>query len=380
MTVAQPITTTRTMSTNDGEQAGRTLDPVERRIRGHAPRAGHARLVDEPVARSGACVERRHDPAEPRVVHRRVRGRVPVPGGLARRLSLGRPRGRDGLPARRDDLGPAAARDAVGGDPRDPQRLQRGAADRTTSRRTRRPARSSYGALWGTFWTILGGFLAAGIGGAIGGALTRDGDRIVRVDDATTRPQRPSAPTPTTADARSSGAAGSGVPGGEAAGHLRVPDRAGAVSRLRRSRPHGPGVHRRVQGRGFRYVDDQRRSDPRRGHPRADRRAGDPARVDRRVDLPRPRRDTSRRSASTRPDASSTATTTGGTSGESAEKFRRIEVFAQGLPDLRAQVAHDLSAGASPASASSRARSGCWTRRRSGSGRTPTRGTTARSD
>jgi len=40
-----------------------------------------------------------------------------------------------------------------------------------------------YGALWGTFWTILGGFIAAGLGGAIGGAVTRDADRMVRVDD-----------------------------------------------------------------------------------------------------------------------------------------------------------------------------------------------------
>jgi hypothetical protein len=47
-----------------------------------------------------------------------------------------------------------------------------------------------YNALWGTFWTILGGFVAAGIGGAIGGALTRDADRIVRVDDETTVPSR----------------------------------------------------------------------------------------------------------------------------------------------------------------------------------------------
>jgi hypothetical protein len=45
-----------------------------------------------------------------------------------------------------------------------------------------------YNALWGTFWTILGGFVAAGIGGAIGGAMTRDADRIVRVDDETTVP------------------------------------------------------------------------------------------------------------------------------------------------------------------------------------------------
>ena len=47
-----------------------------------------------------------------------------------------------------------------------------------------------YNALWGTFWTILGGFVAAGIGGAIGGAMTRDADRIVRVDDETTVPSR----------------------------------------------------------------------------------------------------------------------------------------------------------------------------------------------
>jgi len=43
-----------------------------------------------------------------------------------------------------------------------------------------------YGALWGTFWTILGGFVAAGLGGAIGGAMTRDADRVVRVDDERT--------------------------------------------------------------------------------------------------------------------------------------------------------------------------------------------------
>jgi hypothetical protein len=47
-----------------------------------------------------------------------------------------------------------------------------------------------YNALWGAFWTILGGFIAAGIGGAIGGAMTRDADRIVRVDGETTVPTR----------------------------------------------------------------------------------------------------------------------------------------------------------------------------------------------
>jgi hypothetical protein len=51
-------------------------------------------------------------------------------------------------------------------------------------------SQSVYNALWGTFWTILGGFIAAGIGGAIGGAMTRDADRIVRVDGETTVPER----------------------------------------------------------------------------------------------------------------------------------------------------------------------------------------------
>jgi hypothetical protein len=51
-------------------------------------------------------------------------------------------------------------------------------------------SQSVYNALWGTFWTILGGFIAAGIGGAIGGAMTRDADRIVRVDGETTVPTR----------------------------------------------------------------------------------------------------------------------------------------------------------------------------------------------
>jgi hypothetical protein len=57
----------------------------------------------------------------------------------------------------------------------------------TTSGATSQPV---YNALWGTFWTILGGFIAAGIGGAIGGAMTRDADRIVRVDGETTVPTR----------------------------------------------------------------------------------------------------------------------------------------------------------------------------------------------
>src|SRR3954449_13231979 len=33
-----------------------------------------------------------------------------------------------------------------------------------------------------------------------------------------------------------------------------------AVSRLRRSRPYGPGIYRKVQGRGFRYVDETGRA------------------------------------------------------------------------------------------------------------------------
>ena len=191
MTVAQPITTTRTMSTNDGEQAGRTL------IRWSAVFAGTLLgLATLALLTSLWLALARASNVD--MIQRNIEWFIGASAvgclflaGLLARLPLGRPRGRDGLPARRDDLGPAAARDAVGGDPRDPQRLQRWAADATTSRRPRRPARPCYGALWGTFWTILGGFLAAGIGGAIGGAVTRDGDRIVRVDDATTATTTP---------------------------------------------------------------------------------------------------------------------------------------------------------------------------------------------
>jgi DNA topoisomerase I len=132
------------------------------------------------------------------------------------------------------------------------------------------------------------------------------------------------------------------VPGGGAAGHLRVPDRAGAVSRLRRSRPHGPGVHRRVQGRGFRYVDD--RDDPIRDEATLGRIAGlaiPPAWTDVWI-CPDPEGhiqavgvDAAGRRQYRYHDRWNER--------RSAEKFRRIEVFAQGLPDLRAQVAHDLS-------------------------------------
>ena len=91
-------------------------------------------------------------------------------------------------------------------------------------------------------------------------------------------------------------------------------------------------------------------------------------------------RDTSRRSASTRQDASSTATTTGGTSGEPPRSSAGSRSSRRACRTSACRSPTTCRAGASPASASSRARSGCWTRRRSGSGRTRTRGTTARSD
>ena len=60
-----------------------------------------------------------------------------------------------------------------------------------------------YGALWGTFWTILGGFVAAGLGGALGGAMTRDADRVVRVNDERTTTRRAPVVVTDDEDARS---------------------------------------------------------------------------------------------------------------------------------------------------------------------------------
>ena len=101
-------------------------------------------------------------------------------------------------------------------------------------------------------------------------------------------------------------------------------------------------VHRRVQGRGFRYVDDH--DDPIRDEATLERIAAlaippawtdvwicpDPAGHIQAVGV-----DAAGRKQYRYHDRWNER--------RAAEKFRRIEVFAQGLPDLRAQVAHDLS-------------------------------------
>ena len=113
------------------------------------------------------------------------------------------------------------------------------------------------------------------------------------------------------------------------------------MSRLRRSRPHGPGIHRKVQGRGFSYVND-------RGEP------VDEATRERIEALVLPPAWTDVWICSD-PDGHIQATgvdAAGRTQyryhdrwseRRSAAKFQRIEAFAHGLPDLRAQVSPDMA-------------------------------------
>ena len=113
------------------------------------------------------------------------------------------------------------------------------------------------------------------------------------------------------------------------------------MSRLHRSRPHGPGIHRKVHGRGFRYerarggpIDDETRA-------RIDALAIPPAWTDVWI-CPDPDghiqaigTDAAGRRQYRYHDRWSER--------RSAAKFRRIESFAHGLPDLRAQVSHDIA-------------------------------------
>ena len=114
------------------------------------------------------------------------------------------------------------------------------------------------------------------------------------------------------------------------------------MSRLRRSRPSGPGIHRRTQGRGVRYQDDRGR--PVRDEATLERIAGlaiPPAWTDVWICLD--------------PDGHLQAVGTDAAGRRqyryhdrwnerrSAEKFRHIEAFAHGLPDLRARVTEDLA-------------------------------------
>jgi DNA topoisomerase IB len=113
------------------------------------------------------------------------------------------------------------------------------------------------------------------------------------------------------------------------------------MSRLRRSRPSGPGIHRRRQGRGVHYEDD-------RGRP------VDDAAIERITALAIPPAWTDVWICPD-PDGHLQAVGTDAAgrrqyryhdrwnARRSAEKFRHIETFAHGLPDLRARVTEDLA-------------------------------------
>jgi DNA topoisomerase I len=114
------------------------------------------------------------------------------------------------------------------------------------------------------------------------------------------------------------------------------------MSRLRRSRPSGPGIHRKTQGRGVRYEDD-------RGRP-----VRDEATLERINGLAIPPAWTDVWICPD-PDGHLQAVGTDAAGRRqyryhdrwnerrSAEKFRHIEAFAHGLPDLRARVTEDLA-------------------------------------
>jgi hypothetical protein len=198
MTVARPITTSRTMTTDDGEQAGRTL------IRWSAVFAGTLLgLATLALLTSLWLALARASNVD--MIQRNIEwfigasavGCLFLAGLLAGYLSGVRGAGTGFLHGATIwgmlllltlSVGIPAVLNVFG--------VGRLTQDVQTTQNTDPVV---YGALWGTFWTILGGFLAAGIGGAIGGALTRDIDRVVRVDDATTAT---SAPERTYADNR----------------------------------------------------------------------------------------------------------------------------------------------------------------------------------
>jgi DNA topoisomerase IB len=119
------------------------------------------------------------------------------------------------------------------------------------------------------------------------------------------------------------------------------------MSRLRRSRPYGPGIHRKVQGRGFRYVDDVGRG------------VEDDATLERISSLAIPPAWTE---VWICPDPHGHIQATGTDAAgrrqyryhdrwnerRSAAKFHRLEAFAHGLPDLRAEVSHDIAGRGMP--------------------------------
>ena len=113
------------------------------------------------------------------------------------------------------------------------------------------------------------------------------------------------------------------------------------MSRLHRSRLHGPGIHRRVQGRGFSYTDPRGRPVDDETRARIDALVIPPAWTDVWI--------------CPDPDGHIQATGTDAagrtqyryhdrwSERRSAAKFHRIEAFAHGLPDLRASVSHDIA-------------------------------------
>jgi len=132
-----------------------------------------------------------------------------------------------------------------------------------------------------------------------------------------------------------------GAPGGGAAGRSRMPGGTARVSRLRRSRPDRPGITRRARGTGFSYAGIDGET------------VRDPATLERIEALVIP---PAWSDVWICPDPDGHLQAVGVDAAgrrqylyhqrwrerRDAQKFRRIERFVEGLPDLRDQVSHDL--------------------------------------
>ena len=104
-----------------------------------------------------------------------------------------------------------------------------------------------------------------------------------------------------------------------------------------------PGIRRERAGDSFRYRDKDGQPIRDEDDIAPDQGAGDPAGLDRRLDLPRRRAATSRRPGATPRGASSTAITPAGGEVRDETKYDRMMAFGRALPRSAARVEHDLA-------------------------------------
>ena len=151
----------------------------------------------------------------------------------------------------------------------------------------------------------------------------RGGKEPARGGHATRLPARGGGAGNRPGDARPVSPRGCASPAGADVSLAAVRGKLRFLMRLRRADLNGPGIVRRRRGRGWEYLDEDGGADRRPRKRRPDPRAGDPAGLEGRLDLPRTRTATSRPSERTPPGASSTATTSAGASAATRSSSRR---------------------------------------------------------